>query len=149
MKQKTVKAIQRSCLTQSLHWKVDSSQQETSSSGIPWAADSISQPGEAEKTTGGRGSPVVSNLPSLPIKVTSLVASSSGIPPRGASGSSKPVDEGDLQHVASKVGRLHLANTKLSGSARSKLKKKLGRAKLVPGAYSNWDMWYYPSPGRP
>jgi hypothetical protein len=61
---------------------------------------------EAEKTAGGRESPVVRNLPSVPINVTSLGASSSGILPQGAS---KPVEEDDLQHVASKAGRLHLA----------------------------------------
>jgi hypothetical protein len=93
------------------------SQQGASSSGIPpWGADSISQPREAEKTTRGRGSPVVSNLPLLFAEVTFLGASRSGIPPQGASGSSmlvegasssgipqqgaldssKPVDEGDL-----------------------------------------------------
>jgi hypothetical protein len=84
--------IQRSSPVQSLHLKVDSSQQGASSSGIPpWGADSISQPGESEKTTGGRGSPVVRNLPLLFIEVTYLGASSSGIPPHGASGSSKPV----------------------------------------------------------
>lgn len=29
----------------------------------PEGADSISQPGEGEKATGGRGSPIVRNLP--------------------------------------------------------------------------------------
>jgi hypothetical protein len=76
---------------------------------------------EAEKTTRVRDSPVVRNLPSQPVKVTSKGASSSGIPPQGASCSSKPVDEGDLQHVASMVGRFHLAKTKLSGHAKRKI----------------------------
>jgi hypothetical protein len=71
-------AIQRSSLTQSLHLKVDSSLQGTSSSGIL---------------------------------------------PQGTGGSSKPVDEADLQHVASQVGRLHLAMIKLPGRVRKKLKK--------------------------
>jgi hypothetical protein len=51
-----------------------------------------SQPKEAEKTIGGRDSPVVRNLLLLFIEVTSLGASSSGIPPQGASCSSKPVN---------------------------------------------------------
>jgi hypothetical protein len=69
--------------------KVSSSQWGASSSGIPpQGTDSSSQPGEAEKTTGGRDSPVVRNLP---IKVTSLGSSSSGIPPQGASIYGKPV----------------------------------------------------------
>jgi hypothetical protein len=105
-----------------------SSQQGASSSDIPpLGADCISQLGEAETTTRGWDS-LVRNLTSLPIKVTSLGDRSSSIPPQGASGSSKPVDKGDL-HVASKVGRLHLAKTKLSGSARRKLKKSLGEPK--------------------
>jgi hypothetical protein len=92
-KREMVEAIQRSSLTQNLYLKVDSSQQGPSSSGIsPWGADSISQPGEAEKTTRDRGSPVVGNLPSLFINVTCPGASSSGIPPQEASDSSKPVD---------------------------------------------------------
>jgi hypothetical protein len=59
---------------------------------------------EAEKTTGGRNSPVVRNLPSLLKEVIFLGASSSGIPLQGASGSSKHVDEGDLLYVAFFVG---------------------------------------------
>jgi hypothetical protein len=40
--------------------KVDSSEQGASSSGIPRrGADSISQPGDAEKTTEGRDSPLL------------------------------------------------------------------------------------------
>jgi ribosomal protein S13 len=42
------------------------------------------------------------------------------------------VEGGDLQHVASKVGRLHLAKTRLSRSARRKL-KKLGKTKWYRG----------------
>jgi hypothetical protein len=73
--------------------EVDSSQQGASSSGIlPWGADSISQPREAEKTTRDRDSPVVRNIPSPSIEVTSLGASSSDIPTQGAGGSSKPVN---------------------------------------------------------
>jgi hypothetical protein len=80
MKEKIVEAIQRSSLTQSLHLKFDFSQQGASSSGIPpQGADSIRQPWEAEKTTRGRDSSVVRNLPLIPIKVISLGASSSGI----------------------------------------------------------------------
>jgi hypothetical protein len=77
-------------VVQSLHLKVDSSQQGSSSSDVPpQGADSISQLGEPEKTTGGRGSPVVRNLPLLFIQVTCLGASSSGILPQGDSSSSK------------------------------------------------------------
>jgi hypothetical protein len=65
----------------------------------------------------------VRNLPLPSTRVTSLGARSSGTPPQGASSSSKPVEDDDLQQVASKVSRLHLAKTKLSGSARRKLKK--------------------------
>jgi hypothetical protein len=75
IKEKTAETIQRSSLTQNLLLKVDSSQQGASSSGIaPRGCDSISQPGEAEKTTGVRDSPAVRNLTSLPYKVTSLGA---------------------------------------------------------------------------
>jgi hypothetical protein len=49
--------------------------------------------------------------------------SSSGTPLQGASSSSKPVEEGDLQQVALEVGKLHLTKTRLSGSAWRKLKK--------------------------
>jgi hypothetical protein len=64
-----------------------------SSNGIPpRGADSISQPREAEKITGGRDSLVVRNLPTLSIEVTSSGVSSSDIPPQEAGGSSKPVD---------------------------------------------------------
>jgi hypothetical protein len=80
-------------LFDSLHLKVDPSEQGARSSGLlPRGADSISQPGEAEKTTGGSDSPVVRNILSLPIEGTSLGASSSGIPPQGAGGSRKPAD---------------------------------------------------------
>jgi hypothetical protein len=59
-----VEAIQSSSLTHSLHLKVEPSQQGANSSGIPPRGDdSISQLGEAEKTTRGRDSPVVRNLP--------------------------------------------------------------------------------------
>jgi hypothetical protein len=64
-------------------------------------------PGNLRRQLGGRGSPVVRNLPKLFIEVTCLGASSSGIQPQGASGSSKPVDEGDLQYAAFKVGGSH------------------------------------------
>jgi hypothetical protein len=104
--------------------EVESSQQGTSISGTPpRGASSTDRPGDAEKLTGGRDLLVVRNLPSRPIKVISQGVISSDIPPQGVTGSSKPVDGGDLQYVASKVGRLHLANTRLSGSARRKLKK--------------------------
>jgi hypothetical protein len=73
--------------------KVDHSQQGASSSGTPpWAADSIRQPREAEKTTGNRGSLTVRNLPLLFTEVTSSEASGSDIPSKGVSGSSIPVD---------------------------------------------------------
>jgi hypothetical protein len=54
----------------------------------------------------------VRKIPLLFTEVTTLEASSSGIPPQGAGGSSKPVGEDDLQYVAFNVGRLHLAKTK-------------------------------------
>jgi hypothetical protein len=73
--------------------KAGFSQQGASSSGIPpQGANSISQPGEAEKTTGDRDSPVVRNLLLPFVEVISLGASGSGIPPQGASGSSIHVD---------------------------------------------------------
>jgi hypothetical protein len=61
-------------------------------------ADSNSQPGEAEKTSAGRGSPVVRNLPKgfsdtdLHLKAdhSQKGASSSGIPPWGAESISQP-----------------------------------------------------------
>jgi hypothetical protein len=53
--------------------KVHPSWQGASSSGIlPWAADIISQHWVAEKTTGGRGSPVVRNLTLLSMEVSYL-----------------------------------------------------------------------------
>jgi hypothetical protein len=55
-------------------------------------ADSISQPGEAEKKTRGRNSLDVRNLSTLSTEVTSLRARSSDIPPQRAGGNSKPVD---------------------------------------------------------
>jgi hypothetical protein len=107
-----------------IQFKVEPSQQGESSTGIPpRGASSTDKPGDAQKSIGGRDSPIVSNLPNRPIKVTSQGVSSSDIPPQGPSVSSKPVEGGDLQHVASKVGKLHLAKTRLSGSARRKLKK--------------------------
>jgi hypothetical protein len=42
-------------------------------------------------------------------QICGLEASSSGTPLQRAGGSSKPVDEGDLQYVTFKVDRLHLA----------------------------------------
>jgi hypothetical protein len=67
---------------QGFHQKVETSQQEASWSGTPpqWAG-STSQPGGAEESTGSRESPVVRNLPTSPIKVTSHGANNSGIPP--------------------------------------------------------------------
>jgi hypothetical protein len=61
-----------------------------SSSGIPpRGADSVSEPGEVEKITGGSDSLVLRNLPTLSIEVTPLGSSSL---PQGAGGSTKPVD---------------------------------------------------------
>jgi hypothetical protein len=141
-----VEAIQRSSLTQSIHLNVDSSQQGASSSGIlPQGSDSISQPGEAEKTTGGRGSPVVRNLPLLFTEVTSLGASSSGTPPQGAGGSSKPIDEGGLQYAAFKVDRLRLAKTKCTEVPRISLKP--GTAKVVPAVHGTAQVQEGPDQG--
>jgi hypothetical protein len=44
-------------------------------------------------------------------------------PLQGASSSSIPAEGEGLRHLASGVGRLHLAKTKLSGCAEQKLKK--------------------------
>jgi hypothetical protein len=51
-------------------------------------------PGKLRRQPGAGTTPVVRNLPSSFIKVTSLGAraSSAGIPPQGASSASKPVD---------------------------------------------------------
>jgi hypothetical protein len=49
------------------------------------------------------------------IKVTFHGASSYDTPPQDDSNSSKPMEEGDLKLLASKIGRLHLGKTKLSG----------------------------------
>jgi hypothetical protein len=59
----------------------------------------------------------------LPIKVISHGANSSGIPPQEARRSSELMKEWDLKLVASKAGRHHMENTKLSGNARKKIKK--------------------------
>jgi hypothetical protein len=77
-----VKANQTSSAMQGFHQKVETSQQEASWSGTPpqWAG-STSQPGGAEESTGSRESPVVRNLPTSSIKVTSHRASNSGLPP--------------------------------------------------------------------
>jgi hypothetical protein len=71
--------------------------------------------GHLRNQQGGRDSPLVRNIP---IKVTSQGASSSGTSPQRAINSIKPMEGGDLKLVASKVGRLHLGKTKLSGSIR-------------------------------
>jgi hypothetical protein len=61
---KGAEAIQRSSPTWNLHLKADFYQQGASSSGmLSRGADSIRQPGVPEKTTGGRYSPAVRNLP--------------------------------------------------------------------------------------
>jgi hypothetical protein len=59
----------------------------------------------------------------VPIKVISQGASSSHIPPQGASGSNKPTEGGVLKPVTSNVSRLHLEKTSLSRSTRGKFKK--------------------------
>jgi hypothetical protein len=87
---KGAEAIQTTSPTHSLHLNTDFSQQGASSSVR--GADSISQPKEAEKTTRGRDSQFMRNLPLPFTEATSLGASGSGIPPHGASGSSIPVD---------------------------------------------------------
>jgi hypothetical protein len=70
---KGAEVIQRSSPIWSLHLKANFSQHGARSSGIPpQVADSISQPGVAEKTTGGRDSPLVRNLPLPFIEVTSM-----------------------------------------------------------------------------
>jgi hypothetical protein len=46
------------------------------------------------------------------MQICGLGISSAGIPPQTGGGSSKPVDEGDLQYAAFMVDRLHLAQTK-------------------------------------
>jgi hypothetical protein len=72
---------------QTLHQKVDLSQQRANSSGkLTQGAGSSTQPQAAEKSTGDRDSPVVKNLP---IKVTLQGANYSGTPPVGTSSSSK------------------------------------------------------------
>jgi hypothetical protein len=52
------------------------------------------------------------DLKSLLQQTSGLGDSCSGFPPQGAGSSSKPVNEGDLQCLAFKEGRLHLAKTK-------------------------------------
>lgn len=64
--------------------------------------------------------PVVRNLH---IGVIFKRVSSSGIPPEAASSSRKRMEEWNVKLVASKAGRLHLEKTKLTVSARRKLKK--------------------------
>jgi hypothetical protein len=67
------------------------------------------------------------------------------MPPQRAGGSSKPVDEGDIQYVAFKVGRFHMAKTKCPEVQGGSLNP--GRAKSVPGAHGNRGTWQNPSPG--
>jgi hypothetical protein len=79
----------------------------------------------AEKLTVGGGGccrdlTVVRNLLT---RIVSQGTSSSGIPLQGASSSIKHTEGGVLKLVVSKVGRLNLKKTKLSGSARRKLEK--------------------------
>jgi hypothetical protein len=57
-------------------------------------------------------------------KDSSQGANSSGIPPPGASNSSKPMEREDLKPVASKLGKLHLKKTRLSVSTRSSPKSR-------------------------
>jgi hypothetical protein len=100
-KREMVEATERNSLAQSLHMKVDSPQQRVSISGTqPHGAESINQSMKDEKTTRGSGSPPVRNLLLLFINATSLGDSNCSIRQTVGS-SSKPVDEGDLQHVCS------------------------------------------------
>jgi hypothetical protein len=63
-----------------------------SSSGIPCQGDdSISHPNEAGKITRSRDLQVMRNIPTIYTEVTSLEVCTSDIPPKTASGSSKPV----------------------------------------------------------
>jgi hypothetical protein len=77
-------------------------------------ADSVSKPGAAEKLMGGKDLQVV----------ISQEASNSGISPQRDSSSSKHMVGGNSTVIASEVGSFcHLKKTKLSGSAKRKLKK--------------------------
>jgi hypothetical protein len=78
----------------------------------------------------------VRNVPLQFTEVSSLGSSSSAILPHGVGGSGKFVDEGDLQYVAFKVDRLHLAQIKCLEVPGGSLKKP-GRTKVVSGAHSN------------
>jgi hypothetical protein len=71
-------------------------------------------------------SPVIQDLHQKDISF-SAGASSSGKPTQGASSSSKPMEGGNLKLIASKVGRLHLEETKLSGSTGRKTKSETRR----------------------
>jgi hypothetical protein len=74
----------------------------------------FSKPGAVEKSTGGK------HLPAIIFQG----ASNSGISPQGASSSSKPMVRGNSKVVSSKVGKLHLEKTKVSGSVRRNLKSQ-------------------------
>jgi hypothetical protein len=77
---------------------------------------------QLEISAKGRAKLVVRNMPKVTSRTILLGASSSDISLQGASSSSTTADRG-LRHLASGVGRLHLARTKLSGCARQTLKK--------------------------
>jgi hypothetical protein len=112
-----------------------------------WGAGEIGKPvvvGSAK----GRDTPVVGHLPVETSRISLLATSGSGILLQGASSSSRPAEEEDLQHVVSGVGRLHLAKTRLSECARRKL-KRTGRAKEELGAHSNQGTRLHPSRGKP
>jgi hypothetical protein len=81
IKEKTAKATQTSPVIQGLHQNVELSAGSLQFWQTTKEAGSSSQPGIAEKSTGGRYSTAVRNLP---IKVTSQTASS-GTPSQGAS----------------------------------------------------------------
>jgi hypothetical protein len=84
---------------------------------------------------GGRDTPAVRILP---MKVVSQEASSSGIPPQGNSNSSKPMEEGDLKLVVSKVGRLYQGKNKLFELPGRSTKARVRQGST--GAYSNYGV---------
>jgi hypothetical protein len=75
-----------------------------------------------EISTKGRDEPVVRNLPKVISRTLLSRVNSSDIPLRGASSSSTPA-EGALTHLASGVGRFHLAGPKIYECAKWKRKK--------------------------
>jgi hypothetical protein len=93
------------------------------SSGEPSRGTGMISKPTVEVSAKSRDEPVVTHLQVATPRASLLEASSSDIPLQSASSCSTPAEGEGLRHLASGVCRLHLANIKLSGCDKWKLKK--------------------------